>query len=269
VADLSITALYTSQVWAWGRLPCADLLASEDGKRVFDVTNAALALFRRGAPLRLALLHRHLMIDHLLRQASATRVVELAAGLSRRGTAVTADPRVHYVEVDLPAVIARKRDLLARTSEGRAVLARPNLELVAADVESIELPPLAGELPVVIAEGLAMYLDGEARRRLFAKIAAVAGARFLFDLVPSSEEPPAGWTGRVLEAAMRRFTGGRAFERDARTRGDVLGELRSAGFTEATAIAAVDVARAWQLPHAEQRTPTVVFSARAARSTPR
>src|SRR5438128_8918842 len=44
VGDLSITALYTSAVWAWGRVPCAHLLATTDAKRVFDVTNAALAV---------------------------------------------------------------------------------------------------------------------------------------------------------------------------------------------------------------------------------
>jgi O-methyltransferase involved in polyketide biosynthesis len=266
VPDLSITALYTSQVWAWGQLSCAELLASSDGKRVFDVTNAALAVMRRGAPLRIALLHRHLMIDHMLREAGATRVVELAAGLSRRGAAITADPGVRYVEIDLPAVIARKRELLARTPEGRTVLARDNLALVAGNLESIELAPLAGDAPIVIAEGIAMYLDSAARRQLFARIAALPGARFVFDLVPANEEPPAGWTGRMLEAAMKRFTGGRTFERDARTREDVLRELRAAGFAEAVAVAAADVARAWRLPHADQRTSTVVFSARALRS---
>ena len=62
---------------------------------------------------------------------------------------------------------------------------------------------------------------------------------------------------------MKRFTGGRAFERDARSRAQILGELRTAGFAEVTAIGARDVARAWQLPHAELVTPTVVFTARA------
>ena len=126
MADLSITALYTSQVWAWGQLPCAELLASRDGKRVFDVTNAALGLMRRGTPLRFALLHRHTMIDHLVGEWRPRRIVELAAGLSRRGAAVSADPAVHYVEVDLPDVVAHKRRLLERSEAGRTVLARPN-----------------------------------------------------------------------------------------------------------------------------------------------
>jgi O-methyltransferase involved in polyketide biosynthesis len=264
MGDLSITALYTSQVWASAKLPYAHLFATPDAKRVFDVTNAALAITRR-APLRYALLHRHAMLDHLAR--GSPRIIELAAGLSRRGAAFTEDPAVHYVEIDLPPVVAHKRQLLERTAEGRAVLARPNFELVAGDVETIELAPHATEPVFVIAEGLAIYLDGAARRRLFGKLARLGDLQLAFDLVPASEEPPPGITGRILGAAMKRFTGGRTFERDARTRDDVLGELRDAGFIEPAAIAAIDIARAWELPHAEQPTNTVVFTARGERAT--
>jgi O-methyltransferase involved in polyketide biosynthesis len=271
LGDLSITALYTSQVWAWAELPCAQLFATREAKRVFDVTNAALAVMRRGTPLRYALLHRHAMIDHLVRASPIRRVVELAAGLSRRGAAISEDPAVHYVEVDLPAVVEHKRQLLERTAEGRSVLARPGFALVAGDVETIELDKLADGPVFVIAEGLAMYLDAAARRRLFAKLRRLADhageLELVFDLTPTSEEPPPGVTGRVLEAAMKKFTGGRTFERDASTRAGVIAELRDAGFVDVTAIGSADVARAWQLPHADRPTPTVVFTARAARAT--
>jgi O-methyltransferase involved in polyketide biosynthesis len=253
-----VTALYTSQVWAWGGLTHAELFATRDGKRVFDVTNAALGLariLRRDLPaLPYALLHRHTMIDHLLAEApSSLRVVELAAGLSRRGAAHCHER--DYTEIDLPPVIAKKRELLQQNAAGRDVLA--HLHLVAGDALEIDL----GAAPAfVIAEGLAMYLDGTARRRLFARAAAVAST-FVFDLVPSEEEPAPGALGRVLEAGMKRFTGGRGFERDARTRAQIIGELRDAGFTDARAIASAEVARAWQLPHAERATTMVVFSA--------
>jgi O-methyltransferase involved in polyketide biosynthesis len=261
--DLSITALYTSQVWAWGKLSHAELLATDEGKRVFDVTNAALALARK-PPLRYALLHRHAMIDYLLHEAKVGQVVELAAGLSRRGVAHAA--QVRYIEVDLPAVIERKRELLARSAEGREALGR--LELVAADVETIALDSLVAERPVmVIAEGLLMYLTGEQRRRLFERVSTLGDVRLVFDLVPADEEPAPGFAGRMLEAAMKRFTGGRTFERDARTREQILGELRAAGFTEVAAHAPVEVARAWQLPEPDRATTMVVFSAsRATRS---
>jgi O-methyltransferase involved in polyketide biosynthesis len=256
--DLSVTALYTSQVWAWGGLSHAELYATPEAKRVFDVTNAALRvarILRRDLPeLPYALLHRHAMIDHLLREAPG-RVIELAAGLSRRGAAFCRER--DYTEVDLPPVIAKKRALLERTPEGREVLA--HLHLVAGDARDV---PLGAAPAVVIAEGLVMYLDGDARRKLFARVAPIANP-LIFDLVPASEEPEPGRIGRVLEAGMKRFTGGKSFERDARTREVVLRELRAAGFTDVRAIAAADVAHAWQLPHAERATTMVVFIASA------
>jgi O-methyltransferase involved in polyketide biosynthesis len=265
--DLSVTALYTSQVWRWGGLPCAHLFATPEAERVFAVTNAALRLVR-GAPLRIALLQRHAMIDRLLRASGAGRVIELGAGLSRRGA--TYAGAIDYVEVDLPEVIGRKRQLLERTAEGRAVLAR--LRLAEGDALEAPLAALAPGLGrvLVIAEGLVMYLDGAARRRLLAnvrRLAETAGeVQLVFDLTPSAEEPPPGPLGRVLEAAMKRATGGRGFERDAETRGQVMAELAEAGFGELAATAARDVACAWRLPFPERRTATVVFSA-AARAT--
>jgi len=233
----------------------AELFATPEAKRVFAITNAALGLariLRSDLPdLRHTLLHRHAMIDHLLANSPSRRVVELAAGLSRRGAANCGT--LEYTEVDVPAVIAKKRALLERTAAGRDVLAR--LHLVAGDALDVEL-----ESDLVIAEGLAMYLDGPARRRLFARAAAIAGT-FVFDLVPTEEEPVPGAIGRALEAGMKRFTGGRGFERDARTRAQIIGELRDAGFTDARAIASAEVAHAWQLPHADRATTMVVFTA--------
>jgi len=262
VAGLSITAQYTSQAWLSGGLSCAELFATPEAKRVFDVTNAALGLARLVRPdlppLRESLLQRHAMIDHLLGESGAHRVLELASGLSRRGAAASADPAIDYTELDLPPVAEAKRRLLERTDAGQAVLRRANFRITAGDALTTPL----GAADLVIAEGLMMYLTGEQRRALFLRVRA-ACATFVFDLVPSSEEPPPGRLGRVLEAAMKRFTGGRGFERDARTRAQVIDELHAAGFARAEAIAARDVAAAWQLPAPATPTLTVVFRARA------
>jgi O-methyltransferase involved in polyketide biosynthesis len=269
--DLSVTALYTSQVWVWSGLSHAHLFASADAKRVFDTTNAALAaariVNRKLAPLHHSLLHRHTMIDHLLRASGYRHVIELAAGLSRRGAAATSDARVRYTELDLPPVIERKRDLLQRTDEGRAVLARPGLRLIEGDVETVALEPFVrpGEPVFVIAEGLMMYLAADARRRLFAKVsqlAAITGElRFVFDLTPTCEEPEPGVVGRVLEAAMKRSTVGRGFERDALTRDDIMTALRGAGFDDIEAVASSDLAHVWNLPEPDRRTHVVLFVA--------
>lgn len=255
--DLSVTALYTAQVAVWAGLPCSELLATVDAKRVFDVTNAALGVARLARPdlpaLRYTLLHRQLMIDHMLGEQAGS-VVELAAGLSRRGAANCRDRS--YTEIDLAAVSAKKRALFERTAEGRAVL--DQLVLIAGDATELPLPAS----DIVIAEGLVMYLDAPARRRLFEHVRA---PRFIFDVVPVEEEPPPGRIGRLLERGMKRFTGGRSFERELRTRDQVRDELHAAGFFDVQAIAASDIAREWRLPHAEEKTTMVVFS--AARAT--
>ena len=192
------------------------------------------------------------MIDRLVHDAAPRRVVELAAGLSRRGAALSST--IDYTEIDFPHVIDHKRTLLERTPEGCEVLAR--LRLVGGDALEVELAPC----DLVIAEGLAMYLRGDARRRLFERARAIA-PRLVFDLVPADEEPEPGAVGRVLERAMKRFTGGRGFERDARTRTQIIASARAAGFDQIDVIDALAVARAWDLPHAERRTTMVVFSA--------
>jgi O-methyltransferase involved in polyketide biosynthesis len=267
--DLSVTALYTSQVWAWGGLSHAHLFMSPDAKRVFDVTNTALAAARmfnrRLVPLRHSLLHRHTMIDHLLRESGYRHVIELAAGLSRRGAAATSDPKIQYTELDLPHVVKHKRELLQRTDEGRAVLARPGLRLVEADVETVALEPFArhGEPVCVIAEGLMMYLAADARRHLFRKVRQLAETtgelQFIFDLTPENEKPSTGVAGRVLDALLKRSTGGRSFERDARTRGDIVISLRDAGLDNIQVVTSSEAAHTWTLPEPDRRTQVVLF----------
>jgi O-methyltransferase involved in polyketide biosynthesis len=270
--NLSVTALYTSGTWSWGNLPGAELLASDDARTVFRFTNVALAITRlfkwRLRSLRHSLLHRHTMIDHLADEARAPRILELAAGLSRRGVARTADPEVAYTEVDLAPMVAHKRRLLERTEAGRAALARPNLRLVEGDVTEMDLSALGGdEAPsFVIAEGLFMYLPPERQRALWDKVRSLLGAArtgtFVFDLVPACEEPKPGLAGRALGWLMRRFTGGRGFVRDPRTRHDIASELGEAGFDEVLMVEPATVAAAWKLPFPDVPTQQLLFVAR-------
>jgi len=276
--DLSVTALYTAGVWAWAELPMAELFASQESRRVFRVTNGALDLARlakRDVPhLPTTLLHRHAMIDHLVRAAAPRAVLELAAGLSRRGAAFTADPNLDYTEVDLPPVVAKKRALLERTEAGRAVLDRPGLRLVGADAQAAPLEPLVrpGVPLLVVAEGFLVYLAAPAQRALFARVAALAKraseVRWVFDLVPPSEEPPPGVVGRVLGAALERATGGQSFAREPRTAADIVGDLRAAGFTSVETARSERAAAAWSLPHPDARTRNVIFACSTATPFP-
>lgn len=277
--DLSITALYTSATWSWGGLPNAELLEHPRARGVFRAVNGTLALtqpfFGSAAPLRLALLHRHALIDALARASGHRRVIELAAGLSRRGVTMSEDPAIAYVEVDRPSVVETKRALLERTLAGRAALARDNFRIVAGDVTTASLDELAppdGAPLFVIAEGLLMYLDADAQRALARAIGArlaKGGGTFVFDYVPPCEQPPPGVVGRGLEWMMKRFTGGKGFAPDTRTRDEVLADLVRCGFERAEAIEPRAVARAWSLPHPEAATQQVVFVAHVAPSRDR
>jgi O-methyltransferase involved in polyketide biosynthesis len=237
--DVGVTALYTSHTWRWARLPGAELLSSGWSAFAFLVTNLVVGFVRvffwRYPSLRHSLVQRHLMIDWLLRQSGMTQALEIAAGLSRRGTAFSDDPSFTYVEVDLPAMIALKRRALARTREGEAVLSRPNLRLVPGDARVLDFAMLVDPTrPLfVIAEGLVMYLNAEQQRSFFRRVAetiATAGdGAFVFDLVPTSERPRIGWVDRLLTGMVKLGTRGKFMEEDTRGRADIVEDVLGEG----------------------------------------
>jgi O-methyltransferase involved in polyketide biosynthesis len=275
--DLSITALYTAGVWAWAGLPGAELLDHKDARRVLGTVNGALALarpfYRKPPSLKHSLVQRHVMIDAAVAASGARHVLEIAAGLSQRGAAATVNAGLTFVELDRAPVIARKRELLARSEAGRAVLARPNLRLVPGDALETPTAELAAALaaparaPVcVVAEGLLMYLDAAAQARLHARVAELCAGRpgslYLFDLVPAIEQPRPGWVGRALAWLMRKATRGGDFVRDDRSRDEVAAAVRAAGFAEVQMLEPRDAPAAWRVPHLDRRTQQLLFVAR-------
>jgi O-methyltransferase involved in polyketide biosynthesis len=274
MGDLSVTALYTCQTWISAGLGCAELFAMPDAKGVFDATNAALALSRKLRPelpsLRASLLARHAMIDHVLAATAPRRVLELAAGFSARGARTTNQPGVEYVELDLPNVARKKRALLEATAAGRAVLARVSYRLQEGDALVFPLDAaLRGEGPrLVIAEGLVPYLDANARRTLFTRVAAAlreaGGGTFVFERVPDEELPAEGAVGGALGWAMRRFTKGQGFAKDAKSRAVLRAELATAGFDEVVVTTPADDASALGAAPAGERAQVVLFVARVA-----
>lgn len=268
---LSVTALYTSDVWRRAGFAGAELYATRtarDVRRVVDLVLWLARLFVRGAPsLHAALVHRHAYIDHVVAAAHPTLVLELACGLSRRGAAISANPSVTVVEVDLPEVVAYKEALLAASEAGRSVLARPNLRRVGADLTRVPLAQVAqADRPAaVVIEGLLMYLSPEAQTALWSQVAAWLrphGGLLVFDLLPGPEHPQAGWVGRLLGRWMERFTGGKGFARDTRDRAALVDAVRAAGFPEVEAVSPAEVAVALGLPMAGERSDQCVFVAR-------
>jgi len=270
--DLSITALYTAQTWRWAKLPHAELFETPAGRAVFWITNTSLVIAKLFIwslrSLKHSLLHRHTMIDHLVRQQEPDLVLELAAGLSRRGSTFSTDSSLRYVEVDLPHVVEHKRRMLNGSAEGQAILARENWSLIGRDVQDAALGELTvgASRPLIIAEGLFMYLNAHEQRVLWARVASALAGRegslFVFDLVPTCEQPKPGPVGRLLEWVMKRFTGGRSFERDERKREDIRAELHEAGFANVQLIEPHDIAVQWDLPYPNKRTQQLLFVCR-------
>jgi O-methyltransferase involved in polyketide biosynthesis len=117
-------------------------------------------------------------LDDALDALGATRVLELAAGLSFRSLARAAVAGVCYVDTDLPELAALKAELVAQLAPPLAgelrVQALDALDADAMRATVDAMPP--GELAIV-HEGLLMYLDDDEKARLAANIRAALVAR--------------------------------------------------------------------------------------------
>ena len=134
----------------------------------------------RGGELRLRHFEdRYRSIDTLLAGAGATRILELAGGLSFRGLALARREPVFYLDTDLPEMAATKAQLVAALHDGPLVGTLRVAALDALDGEATasavaELP--AGPIAVV-NEGLLVYLDEEEKARLAGHLRAALLAR--------------------------------------------------------------------------------------------
>jgi len=111
-------------------------------------------------------------IDDALRELGATRVLEIAAGLSFRGLAMACRDDVVYLDTDLPEMATLKVDLVAKLHPGPLVGTLSVRALDALDAEAFraavaDLPP--GPLAIV-HEGLLMYLNDDEKARLAASV---------------------------------------------------------------------------------------------------
>jgi O-methyltransferase involved in polyketide biosynthesis len=118
---ISPTAHYTGETWVRHGLSHPELGTSQ-GRIFFDALRPTMAISRAlgGPTLEGLLLSRHRIIDSLLSDAIAagtvSQVVEVACGMSPRGWRFAArhGEDLVYVEADLPAMAARKRNALRR-----------------------------------------------------------------------------------------------------------------------------------------------------------
>lgn len=145
-----------------------------------EVTAAATPTSPSAAIRRRHLELRARVVDEALELAGATRIVELAAGLSFRGLARAARDDVHYLDTDLPELVELKRRILRRLSP----------------------PKLAGTYRI---EPLDVMDDAAfARARLVARRAALDRARRAADVPRRRRKgPPRGEHPRRAKVARR------------------------------------------------------------------
>src|SRR5262249_24904556 len=118
---------------------------------------------------------RYKAIDRALVEYRPTQVLELASGFLPRGLEMSLDPRLTFVESDLPEVIQAKQQLV-RTLAGD----RPNLHFAEIDAAgpadrfaaaSQHFAP--DQAVAVVCEGLLIYLDMEEKRRVCGNVRQV------------------------------------------------------------------------------------------------
>lgn len=240
-ARISPTAHYTCQVWLRNGLS-DPAFATREGERLHKILgplNAGSRAFG-GPTLDGMLLARHRLIDHLLVAAidagAVGQVIEVAAGLSPRGWRMSRRfPELRYVEADLPAMAARKREIL-----GRATPVGPRHEVVEVDALADTGPTSiagiaerldAGVGTAIITEGLLNYFPGDAVikmwRRFGAALARFPAGLYLSDLSLASDVR--GVPAQLFRAALGAFVRGGVylhFEDEAAARR----ELEIAGF---------------------------------------
>lgn len=243
-ARISPTAHYTCQVWLRNGLS-DPAFGTTEGERLYKLLSPINAGSRAlgGPTLEGMLLARHRLIDHLLESAidagAIGQVVEVACGLSPRGWRMTRNrPDLRYVEADLPAMVARKRDVLAA-----AAPSGPHHEVVEidalADAGPTSIAAIADRLDrdrglAIITEGLLNYFPGAQVVKMWRRFGAVMprfpAGLYLADLALGHDSRGIGT--QLFRAALGAFVRGGIhmdFEDEAAARR----ELEIAGFTNA------------------------------------
>ena len=166
-ANLSVTKRFAAYMRQFSDIPYATDIAEILSAR------AAFEAFLKPYNLTPEHLHfyapyfeaRHKSIGAMIRRINPRQVLELGAGLSPRGLALSAEPHVFYLETDLEEMIGEKRALIAALQRRHRLPTRNNLRNVAAD--ALERDQLlaaanyfkAGQRLLVVHEGLLQYLS--------------------------------------------------------------------------------------------------------------
>lgn len=178
---ISPTAYYTGHVWSRNGLsePSLDTRAGLLMYAALEPWMRAASPIAGGVTLEQMLLQRHLIIDHLLARAierkEIAQVLEIAGGLSGRGHRFARRYDITYVEGDLPAMIAQKRQRLShaaqRAPSHHLVELNAMLNEGPRSIQSVAQTLLDPSKPTaIITEGLLSYFVPAQSRAIIARI---------------------------------------------------------------------------------------------------
>ncbi|MFV8749705.1 class I SAM-dependent methyltransferase [Nannocystaceae bacterium ST9] len=230
-ARIGPTAHVTAYAWHRLGMPYGELFTTREGARMYWAFRGTVEWTTHwlSLPSLLDFLEfRHRLMEAQLERLAPDRVIELGAGLSRRGITWVLDRNIPYVEIDLPHMSAAKRAMLERgPGRVRRALERSDLELRSTDIFA---PGFADELaallagaerPVIISEGMLPYFPQADAEKLLRNI--VAGLRsvgvtghYLTDVQRADRERKFGPAPQVLRQAINLVTRGQGADRPFR-----------------------------------------------------
>jgi O-methyltransferase involved in polyketide biosynthesis len=114
--------------------------------------------------------NRYWSIDQLLKQTGNKNILELSSGYSLRGLGLCVnDNSIHYIDTDLPEIIAMKQDMIAQLQLNKDVKGVFELQaLNAMDLSAFNqvVNRFNNQPLTIVNEGLLMYLNMEEKKQL-------------------------------------------------------------------------------------------------------
>lgn len=241
------TAHYTAYVWYRCGFPYAEHFKTRRGAVLYWALKASggwVSDVTQRPTLPDWLLARHSTIDRAVAACEPDLVIEVASGMSRRGTTFAADRGVRYVELDLPHMIRAKRARLDQLPSSVRSRFEGRLELAEIDALADDFPErLAAiakdaERPVVITEGLLPYFDTANKLRIMggirAGLAKAGGGTYVTDMRTQARMNEVGFASVAVRAGARIVMGGRGQATDLRDDDEVRATFADAGFADAS-----------------------------------
>jgi O-methyltransferase involved in polyketide biosynthesis len=257
LARIAPTAHYTAYAWHRLGFPHAEHFATATGRRLFWSFRLAgewLAAAHPTVPSMIQYLElRHRSIELALEEARPDRIVELGAGLSRRGLTWAADRDVDYVEVDLPHMVEAKRAIISERvpadvrARARGRLRHEAVDVLGSGFDEWLARTLEGAVsPVVIAEGVLGYFDLEERRRVARAIAGGLAGRgaFVCDLRAREGGRSVAVGAKMVKVGIWLVTRGRGAREDFESSEAIVRFFEQAGFSQCGPIP-VEAAAPW------------------------